>query len=161
MDYKHLTDNEKEKMIVELLFGNKFKDISLDLPSRTLYFEEKDLEEIRKRLRELKIEFVIIEDDVMTLSRPDLVYYVNNHFSPKKERLNKIKLSLRNLSSVDYNKKLNEIGKSVRTEHIELERVLSNIINITHDIRFNTEREKETLKVLEDCKSKLSELKWN
>lgn len=78
----------------------------------------------------------------------------------KQEQLDKIKFKIRNLSSVDFNKKLEEIGKSIRTEHINLERVLMNIISITHDIRFNTDKEKQALQLLEECKNKLVDLKW-
>jgi hypothetical protein len=77
-----------------------------------------------------------------------------------RDKITKIRSKLRNLSSIDYNKKLTDIGKSVKTEHIELERVLINIINVTYDIRFNTDKDKEALKILEQCKSDLVNLKW-
>lgn len=35
-----------------------------------------------------------------------------------------------------------------------------NIIDLTYDIRFDTDKEKEALQLLEECKNKLGDLKW-
>jgi hypothetical protein len=69
---------------------------------------------------------------------------------------------LKNLSTVDYNKIINMIGKSIQLPDIELETLLINVIESVSEIRHKKElvdRER-ALEILKECNQSLGKIRW-
>ena len=69
---------------------------------------------------------------------------------------------LENLSTIDYNKMISMIGKSIQLPDIELETSLINIIESVYEIRQKKElvdRER-ALEILKECNQSLGKIRW-